>query len=282
MRVLHVILIIGGLFSTAPLCAADDRPDNSAPESGTFSGRFVLDSEPAKPGVIPLYGGYESMDLRNPPSRDRFGRVSGVELSFRAYLRQGIRPRTIDHSLQVGSERGIANVIIYAWKLAKPLPERVTQEEAEVVLQIRHGQFEPRVLAITAEQTLQVENLDPLNFGFHLYAVRNRGVNRLIEPESSTTLTFSRHEPVPQRFCSDFQAWASGVLHVHDNSCFAVSAADGSFEITGLPPGPCQFRVWHERVGFVKNWPKGVLRVEVQPGDNRSGDIVLSAESLRR
>ena len=65
---------------------------------------------------------------------------------------------------------------------------------------------------------------------------------------------------------------------VHDNPHFAVSAADGTFSIPNLPPSKWEFRAWHEKVGYLKNWPKGRFQVEIESGNKDLGDVKLLAE----
>jgi hypothetical protein len=38
-------------------------------------------------------------------------------------------------------------------------------------------------------------------------------------------------------------------IFVMDHPFYAVSAADGSFKIEGLPPGEYTLEVWHEKLG---------------------------------
>ena len=46
----------------------------------------------------------------------------------------------------------------------------------------------------------------------------------------------------------DVHAWMSAYLLVTD-SPFAVTGADGSFSLAGLPPGSYTVTAWHERLG---------------------------------
>jgi hypothetical protein len=40
----------------------------------------------------------------------------------------------------------------------------------------------------------------------------------------------------------------------------AVTDQDGNFEITGLPAGELDFRLWHERMGYVERSVKVTLK----------------------
>ena len=82
-----------------------------------------------------------------------------------------------------------------------------------------------------------------------------------------------------------------GRLIVRANPYFAVSQKDGTFEIKNLPAGDIEFVVYHEKSGYVTdaevkgekvNWPKGVMKVTIEAGDEPTdlGEIKLSGRSL--
>ena len=65
---------------------------------------------------------------------------------------------------------------------------------------------------------------------------------------------------------------------IHGNPYVAVSQPDGSFTLPDLPPGEWEFRVWHERAGYVRHWPQGRFKRVIQPGENDLGTIRLKPE----
>jgi hypothetical protein len=62
------------------------------------------------------------------------------------------------------------------------------------------------------------------------------------------TYTFKDPE-VMVRFKCDVHNWMTAYVGVMAHPFFAVSKADGSFEIAGLPPGTYTLEAWHERFG---------------------------------
>ena len=271
MRDSHLLTFLLVLLLTAPL-SAQEHPSDAVPQRGTFSGRFLYVGQPPKPTPSSL----EKVQLGTPMVRDNVGRVSGVELSYRNYLRAGIRPRTVDDSLLVGKDGGLANVVVYVTSPDVPAPA-VDPEAKPHVLQIKDGQIAPRVVALVAGSTLEVENSDAIDFGFHLQSPHNE-VNWMVAANSTRRDVLANSDKFPTKFRSDHQSWATGVLFVHRNPYFAISAPDGTFSIPNLPPGKWEFCAWHERVGYLKNWPKGRFQFEIEPGDNDLGDVKLPAE----
>jgi len=51
------------------------------------------------------------------------------------------------------------------------------------------------------------------------------------------------------RFKCDVHAWMSAYVGVMAHPFFAVSGADGTFTIKGLPPGTYTLEAWHEKFG---------------------------------
>ena len=62
------------------------------------------------------------------------------------------------------------------------------------------------------------------------------------------THTFSTHE-VMVPFKCDVHSWMSAYVGVLDHPFFAVTGADGAFELKGLPPGTYTIEAWHEKLG---------------------------------
>ena len=72
-----------------------------------------------------------------------------------------------------------------------------------------------------------------------------------------------------------------------DNGYFAVTGADGSFEIPNLPTGvELGFRVWQEKLGAVQKitlngqsttWSKGRLSITLEADGETNLDVQLDA-----
>ncbi|MDB5392198.1 MAG: TonB domain/peptidase domain protein [Planctomycetaceae bacterium] len=259
--------------------AAPVPPAAEVSKVGTFKGRFVYDGAP--PERKDLCPQYANIDLKKPIAEDSQGRFSGVEMIYREFLRNGIRPDTKDASLLVAEDRGIANVII--WATSKNIPWTPPKDIGQhpVTIQVKNGNFTPRVAILTVGQTLLLGNEDPVPFNCHVYPVRNPDSNVLLKPGSSKNpvrVSFNIAESVPTMYRGDQSAWAKGFLFIPGNSFAAVTQADGTFTIPNIPPGQWEFRAWQERCGFVRNWPKGQFTQVIKTGNNDIGTIKLKPE----
>src|SRR5690606_15381115 len=96
----------------------------------------------------------------------------------------------------------------------------------------------------------------------------NRGAN-FSQPnimESNRPPFASAEIMVPVR--CDVHGWMQAYIGVVDHPFFAVSAADGTFTISGLPPGTYVVEAWHERYG--------TQTMNVTVGPNESADIAFT------
>ena len=50
-------------------------------------------------------------------------------------------------------------------------------------------------------------------------------------------------------FKCDVHGWMNAYVGVLDHPFFAVTDAEGKFEIKGLPPGTYTIEAWHEKLG---------------------------------
>ena len=62
------------------------------------------------------------------------------------------------------------------------------------------------------------------------------------------THVFSTQE-VMVPFRCDVHKWMNAFVGVVDHPFFAVTGADGAFELKGLPPGTYTVEAWHEKFG---------------------------------
>lgn len=249
--------------------------------AGTLTGRFVFDGEvPAAKDLAPEL---TKIDAARPQIPGPDGRFSGVEAVYREFLGHGIRPKTDDPTLLVGKDGGVANVVV--WVASKDIPWTPPKEQRPVTIRLKDGNYAPRVSVAAAGQPVLVENHDPVRFNLHLTPARNDETNVWLaarSPKNPLRLTFPKAETVPTSYRSDQGPWATGWLFVHATPFVAVSRADGSFALPDLPPGEWEFRVWHERPGYLRHWPKGVFKHTVKPGENNLGVIKLKPEHFTR
>jgi hypothetical protein len=260
----------------------ETRAEQRPAQLGTLSGRFVYDGEPPVPGE--LFPQLAKLDANSPPDPKPEGPGIGMEEVYRDYLKHGIRPKLTNDSLLIGADRGIANVLI--WVVNKDIPWAPPEGGLPpMTITLKDGNYSPRIAPVIVGQPILVENADPVAFDFTVEFSKalNAPVKADLKPGAGAAplrLALRVPESFTARYYSSICPWAGGNLFVHRNAYFAVSRADGSFSLPNLPPGEWEFRVWHERAGFVSAWPKGLFKKTIAAGDNVLGTIQLKPEQL--
>ncbi len=210
--------------------------------------------------VVVLSAGQDiKIEIKKPYSATRFETLSGT-ITFSG---ERPKPRRIDTSTDsvcsegnealwtedvVGSEGRLANVLVYV-EGASLNEYEFTPPTSPVTLEHRGCSYLPRVLGVRVGQPLVVLNLDATAHNTHPLTQKNPEWNQT-QPVGSPPLvkTFKRPEKSVVFKCNQ-HPWEKAYVAVFDHPFFAVSDAQGSFKIEGLPPGQYKVVAWHERFG---------------------------------
>jgi plastocyanin len=109
--------------------------------------------------------------------------------------------------------------------------------------------YSPRVVGVMVGQDLEISNSDPVLHNIKAVPTENRGFN-ISQPRAGMTSTrsFNTAEIMVPLECN-VHGWMNAYVGVVEHPYFAVSGADGSFTINGLPAGTYQVEAWHETLG---------------------------------
>jgi plastocyanin len=213
----------------------------NAETAGNIAGRITLEGTPPKPGVI-------RMD------------------SDANCVKTGAAAATDETIVMVGDGGAIQNVFVYVkdglGTLRFPIPS------APVVLDQKGCQYVPHVLGVQVGQNLEIVNSDPTLHNVHAVPKANQEFNMGQPlPGLKHTHQFSTRE-VMVSFKCDVHPWMNAWVGVLDHPYFAVTGADGSFSLKGLPPGTYTIEAWHETLGAQTQ--------SVTIGEKESKDITFS------
>jgi len=107
------------------------------------------------------------------------------------------------------------------------------------------------VLGIQVGQTLDIISSDPTLHNVH-GGTRNTNNQEFNYGQPSPGVknqhTFSTKE-VLYPFSCDVHKWMGAFVGIVDNPFYAVTTADGTFSLTGLPPGTYTVEAVHEKLG---------------------------------
>lgn len=155
-----------------------------------------------------------------------------------------------DPSLTVAKNGALANVFVY---IQSGLEDKKFEPPKEPVTLDQHGcMFVPRVLGLQAGQPLDLKNGDSVSHNIHPHPSNNREWNQEQPPHAADVQhKFARTEVMIPVKCN-IHNWMRAYIGVVEHPYFAVTGADGSFEIRNLPPGDYTLTAWQEKLGEQK------------------------------
>jgi len=146
----------------------------------------------------------------------------------------------------VGADGSLENVIVY---VAEGMPNQTFQPSAQlVVLEQKGCQYQPHVLALEANEKLDVVNADKTTHNIHPMPENNREWNKTQPPGVPIEESFAREEIAIPVKCN-IHPWMHGYIAVFKHPFFAVTDKDGRFQIKNLPPGNYTIKAWQEKLG---------------------------------
>jgi hypothetical protein len=149
----------------------------------------------------------------------------------------------------VNANGTLANVFVYV-KAGLPAGATYPAPPTPVLLDQSGCRYHPHVFGIQVGQPLNIKNSDPVLHNIKAKAVKNRPFN-VSQPNVTTTptvRTFAQPEVMVSLECN-VHGWMNAFLGVLPHPFFAVTGADGSFSIKGLPAGTYTIEAWHEKYG---------------------------------
>ncbi|MBY0525831.1 MAG: sigma-70 family RNA polymerase sigma factor [Gemmataceae bacterium] len=114
-------------------------------------------------------------------------------------------------------------------------------------------QFVPHCLAMREGQTLVAKNSSPIghNVNYTGHPLRNPGKNVSVGAKASIRIDdLKADERFPVQIACNLHGWMKGYVRVFDHPYFALTDADGKFEIENAPAGEWRMKVWQEAMGW--------------------------------
>jgi plastocyanin len=169
-----------------------------------------------------------------------------IKLSSDPYC-QKVDPGLTTENEIVAKDGAVENVFVY---VKDGLGNRTFAAPSQpVVLDQKGCHYAPHVLGIQVGQPLQIVNSDDTLHNVHGLPKDNKEFNQGQPIQGmKMTHTFSTKE-VMIPFKCDVHGWMNAWIGVLDHPYYAVTTADGSFSLKGLPPGTYTIEAWHEKFG---------------------------------
>ena len=140
----------------------------------------------------------------------------------------------------------LQNVIVF---VSEGLGDRTFDAPTQpAVIEQKGCMYEPHVMAVRANQPLEVVNEDKTSHNIHPTPANNREWNKAEPPGSTTEEAFAREEVAIPVKCN-LHPWMRGYVAVFKHPYFAVTGKGGGFDLSNLPPGTYTIKAWHEKLG---------------------------------
>jgi hypothetical protein len=146
----------------------------------------------------------------------------------------------------VGPDNGLADVVV---KVVSPIPKKHWIMPADpLVIAAFRCRFDPYVSAVQAGQHLVIQNRDPMMHNAHVITSLGDDRNYMVMPKSKPIeLRLERAKDVKVR--CNLHPWEFAYITVVEHPYFAVTDAEGKFEIKGLPAGKYVVEAIHRKAG---------------------------------
>ena len=226
-----------GFFFVGCSQEAEVTEDEAAAEAAA-----VTQVDPATAGAITGKVSFEG-------TAPRMRRISMAAVPECEGLHKG--QAVLSEQVVLNDDGTLSNVFVYikggleGKSFAKP--------EGAVHLNQKGCLYTPHVIGVQAGQELQIHTSDPTTHNIHPMPAKNREWNTSMAPGAQPLKrTFTRPEVMIPVKCN-VHPWMRAYVGVVSHPFFAVTGADGSFEISGIPPGDYVVEAWHERFGTTEH-----------------------------
>lgn len=153
--------------------------------------------------------------------------------------------------------KGVKNVMIWLAPVNQndkiPIHPSLAQVPSKpVVIDQPMCLFEPRIVMLREGQKLQIKNSAPIAHNARISGSPDvNGTINLTVPPGGMIERNLRAERRPLMLACDIHGWMAGRIGVFNHPYFALTAADGSFEIKNAPAGKFLIYIQHERGGWL-------------------------------
>jgi plastocyanin len=176
----------------------------------------------------------------------------------------------LSQDIVADAKGGLQNVVVF---IADGLGERKFDPPTQpAVIEQKGCMYKPHVLALQANQRLEVVNDDPTSHNVHAMPANSMEWNKAEPPGTRIDEAFPREE-VAVRVKCNVHPWMRSYVAVFKHPYFAVTGKDGSFDLSNLPPGTYTIEAWHEKLGT------SIQRVTVAANETKAVDFVFKPKS---
>jgi hypothetical protein len=187
--------------------------------------------------------------------------------------------------------KGIKNIVVFL-RDASRVHESAAPKKDTVVFDQQHCVFLTHVVGVTVGETVSIKNSDPIG---HNTNIVGTGFNPTVPAGGAVPYPVQKEVSVPNQVKCGIHPWMTAYMLQRKNGYYAVTDAQGNFEIPNVPAGEqLQFQVWHESgtaagSGLLGTTPdakdvkwdnRGRITVTLQPEEKKEIKVVVPAKAF--
>lgn len=132
-------------------------------------------------------------------------------------------------------------------------PDLKEIKDKTVVLDQPCCKFEPHAIAMRQGQILLAKNSAPIAHNINWTGgVKNPGNNVIVPPGQEVKIEDLVASNLPVSVKCNIHGWMQGWIRIFDHPYYAVTDADGNYEIKDAPAGDYMLVVWQEGAGWAE------------------------------
>jgi plastocyanin len=175
---------------------------------------------------------------------------------------------TVNQDFVTGSDNTLGNVVVF---ISEGLGNRTFDVPAEAVTFEQKGcMYQPHVVALRANQKINMMNNDNTTHNVHPIPANNREWNKAEPAGTTMEESFAREEIAIPVKCN-VHPWMKSYIAVFKHPYFSVTGKDGTFQLPNLPPGEYTVEAWHEKLGTMTQ------KITVAAGESKSMDFTFKS-----
>ncbi len=219
----------GGGDSGADKPAKTDKPAAKASGSGGYSSKTVSDGGTIKGRVT--FGGAM-------PAKQKLEVTKDVSVC-------GKQPH-YSESVVVSDGKGLANVVVRITNIQSG--KALDTMGSEFVLDQNGCVFLPHISLVPTGQALTILNSDGILHNIHTFSEVNTPVNQA-QPGFKKKMSLTLEKPEIVRIACDVHNWMGGYVVAAGHPYYAITDAEGNFELSDVPAGTYTVEYWQESLG---------------------------------
>jgi hypothetical protein len=153
--------------------------------------------------------------------------------------------------------KGVANVFVYIYHLKaegmKIHPDLQNSKKKQIVFDQKGCRFIPHVMVVRTDQTVIIKSGDNCGHNTHVTVLFNEEFNSFIPANDrvGVKLPLKAPESLPMPVKCGLHPWMKAHWLIINHPYATVTDKQGRFKIEKLPVGKVEFRIWHERQGYI-------------------------------